>query len=125
VRLDRLRELAEFMYHKVPEEHFNMATWGRGAFADLECGSAACALGWATVCFKGELVYSPGTTMGEVRLVADPSLEEWDVAKQFFELDTVLAEQLFVEPDDVVDETPKQWATRCMEFIAKHETDNP
>lgn len=45
---ERLIELHR-MLSEVPEEYFDMGIFGTRDFQNLECGSAACALGWAAV----------------------------------------------------------------------------
>lgn len=47
---ERLRLLAQFL-RLVPEERFDLMSWADSDFQTNECGTAACACGWATVIF--------------------------------------------------------------------------
>lgn len=46
---DKLLKLAEFLETRVPKKAFNLAIWTTGGYEEPtpECGSTACALGWA------------------------------------------------------------------------------
>lgn len=46
--VERLRTLYSIL-PGIPEASFDITTWGRGLFEESECGTAACALGWAAV----------------------------------------------------------------------------
>lgn len=50
---ERLTKLADFLESSVPDDKFNLEKWSTGL--DLnECGTAACACGWATQLFSNE-----------------------------------------------------------------------
>ena len=49
----RLRKLAAFLESGyIKPKWFNMGRWAEGGFKEKQCGSAACALGWATTIFR-------------------------------------------------------------------------
>ena len=52
---ERLLKRADFLATEVPRKHFDMGTFGDGDFKHEACGSAGCALGWATVLFPRSL----------------------------------------------------------------------
>ena len=47
----KLLKLADFLEHEVKNLWFNLETWSSIGFTEKECGTTACAAGWATVCF--------------------------------------------------------------------------
>lgn len=48
----RLLKLADFIVEQVPKEKFDMSSFGLANGPIDSCGSAGCALGWATVLFR-------------------------------------------------------------------------
>ena len=44
----RLLRLADFLEHEVKNKWFDLTFWATEGWKDRECGSTACALGWAT-----------------------------------------------------------------------------
>jgi len=56
MRIDRLLQLADFLENEVanqPKYKFDMGHWGDKKFNPVKCHTSACAMGWATVIFKG------------------------------------------------------------------------
>lgn len=47
----KLLKLANFLERKVQEDWFNINVFAHSGFDKKECGTAACAAGWATQCF--------------------------------------------------------------------------
>lgn len=54
IQRKRLLKLADYIVEQVPKERFNMARFGTmfGELDEQSCGTAGCALGWATVLFR-------------------------------------------------------------------------
>ena len=110
---DRLEKLAHFLEHDVRAEEFDMGTWGQRGFWEHACGTAACAMGWATVCFPGE----------GLRMVF-PKASEWtgsviydgasgfEAAARFFEIPFDHALRLFGTRG-----SPGAVAERLLEYI--------
>lgn len=132
----RLTKLADFMdaLPKMATEHFNM-----GAFINhhgdhdipsgpvtretlLDCGTTACAFGWAATCppfvkaglqmrpFKERLGYAQ-FRIGNGRWTAD----EGPIIRRFFDVSQVHAYALFGAQMQIT--SPKQWARMCRQFI--------
>lgn len=109
----RLAKLADFLDTKVPRKRFVMSNFFRpqGSFwgdseaplsLSAECGTSACALGWATVCF-------PRT---------HPTVREetgFTVAREVFGVSTDDANDLFYGPEV----TPKQKAKEIRRYLAR------
>jgi hypothetical protein len=53
MKKQRLLKLADFLDQlPTPEKQFDLACWANGPLSLNDCGSAGCALGWATVRFR-------------------------------------------------------------------------
>lgn len=48
---DRLTKLANFLEEYVQDDWFNLDDWATPGFTEKECGTVACAVGWAPACF--------------------------------------------------------------------------
>ena len=99
MRADRLRILAAFLLDRVPGEHFRVGIWGQEGFARRECGTAACALGWATICFPEDglrMDYSEAGPSGGTVVYGDTF--GFDAARSFFEIPLSHATWLFATP---------------------------
>ncbi len=48
---DKLLELARFLVEEVKSPWFDLNSWAEKGFPEKACGTTACAVGWATVCF--------------------------------------------------------------------------
>lgn len=119
--LRRLLVLADFL-ETVPASRFHMDVWvgddWKGA-ADLSCGTAACAMGWATTI--------PEFQQLGLRLVAFSryggrpqfyGYQDFEAAVAFFRIDECDANMLFTsEPDR--NESPKVVATRLRDFVSE------
>ena len=110
-----LADFLEFEVSKQPKYKFNMRIWADANFNPIECHTAACAAGWATLIFK------------ELRLV-----QSWHPEQQMLVYDGqggshALAEFFDIPHDEVLGlfgadsaETPKQVANNIRKFV-KHE----
>ena len=47
----KLLKLADFLENEVKDSWFALSSWATKGFTKKECGTTACAAGWATVCF--------------------------------------------------------------------------
>ena len=122
----RLLALADFM-ETVPRKHFDMSRWlrifvwsgypkltdsdrGEGEKKLGECGTAACALGWAT---QVPALRRAGCTKGAILISA------WGTGMRVFDIDVSTFEDLFMNTTPSI-ATPKQWAKRCRKIVAEH-----
>ncbi len=48
---EKLLALADFLENQVKDHWFDLRYWATTGFTEQECGTTACAAGWATVCF--------------------------------------------------------------------------
>ncbi len=48
---EKLLELARFLVEEVKPQWFDLSNWADKGFSQKKCGTTACAMGWATVCF--------------------------------------------------------------------------
>ena len=113
MRRDRIEELARFLLNRVPDEHFDLGAWGRKGFAEHECGTAACALGWATVCFPGDglrMDYSEASARGGTVLYGNEV--GFAAAKSFFEIPLDHATRLLATPG-----SREEVARRLLEYV--------
>lgn len=132
----RLEKLAAYM-DSLPEganEHFYMGAWyrhdGDPAHAPkpgtavqenhlMDCGTTACALGWATTIPEFQnaglrmnaYVSTDGGVMG---MPVFRNHEEFDAAEKFFRIDGHDSAVLFACTSV---RTPKQWARHCRAYI--------
>lgn len=109
----RLMTLIHFMETKVPKEHFDMSLFTNGTAPTLrkDCGTSACALGWATAIpsFK-----RAGLAMRS-GLPAYGDAEGFKAASFFFDLIPIECSMLFSNEDCRM--TPKQWAKMARKHI--------
>ncbi len=87
---DKLLELARFLVEEVKPGWFNLASWAEPGFPKKKCGTTACSVGWATVCFPkcGLKLYSDGNeTLGLRYRVDDVVHLGFAAAAQFFGID--------------------------------------
>lgn len=109
----RLRKLAEFLRTRVPRKRFDMGFFGDEGFAENKCGTSACALGWATVCF-------PRSGLRMKSVVEEDSILSFegktylDAAETFFSLGPCDTNFLFGGLDEM---TPKQKAKQIEKFL--------
>lgn len=125
----RLLVLAGFLETKVPPARFNLADWtaDRDSIPTLECGTAACACGWAGMipelnALGFRLVLAP-LRPGSRDLAPTPEyggLMGWAAAIVFFGLNSSTAYRLFDELSYESDPTPHEVAARIRSFVAEH-----
>ena len=48
---EKLLKLAKFLEEEVQDPWFDLDKWATKGFTEKQCGSTACAVGWATACF--------------------------------------------------------------------------
>ena len=117
MREDRLEKLGRFLLHDVKRENFDIGAWGLRGFQSGACGTAACALGWATVCFPGEglrMVFpKPSELLGSVIYDGETGFE---AAASFFEVPFEHAFRLFSTPG-----SSEAVAQRLLDYIADPE----
>lgn len=119
---ERLLRLAEFLEKSVPVSQFNMGIFGGGCdkYTSLgDCGTSACACGWATVLFEqdGFKLDAESLQDGDF-LITYRDRFEWDAIEEFFGLDAEEAESLFMDASyNVKRPTPAQVAAHIREFI--------
>jgi len=89
MRKDRLLKLAEFLETKQfnEEEKFDLNGWH---YKD-ECGTIACAIGWATTLFKKEKFELTDHDTPQYKRFWD-----WKAVEKFFSIDSYEAEYLFL-----------------------------
>lgn len=125
---ERLTTLAEFLRDKVPADRLDMSDWvtdgpDGGSFAADDCGTAACACGWATRIpefaaagfrlntYRTAVVYQP-TPDG-------PRTTHWEAVFDFFGLSGRQATYLFSGRAylGVFPPTPADVAHRILRFV--------
>ena len=112
MRVDRLEKLSKYLREDVPRSHFDTAVWARRGFEDRECGTSACALGWATICFPGEglrLEYDDSSDCGGVVYEGEMG---FDAAARFLDIPFEHAVVLFGVPG-AIDEV----AQRLVDYV--------
>jgi hypothetical protein len=77
----KLLELAGFLESYVQDEWFDLNHWQQGGFSRRECGSVACAMGWATQLWPNEVVFNG---FGEVSLAKNLLVTDYEVAIELF-----------------------------------------
>ena len=112
MREDRLEKLALYLLHQVPREHFDIGVWGTPGFEAHDCGTAACALGWATVCFPGEGLRMRYDEAGRSGAVCFEGETGFDAASRFFEIPFAHAAVLLSVPGDL-----EEVARRLSDYI--------
>ncbi len=53
-KFDKLLKLADFLENEVEPRWFDIDFWATPGWTEQKCGTTACAMGWATVCFPEE-----------------------------------------------------------------------
>ena len=101
---NRLNKLADFLETEVPRKHFDMRTWRTGDYRARECGSAACAMGWAVELFPRNLGWD---SFGDP-LDKATGRDGMGAAEAFFGLSPGEADSLFISRRG--HRTPKQVA---------------
>lgn len=126
----RLLVLAEWLETKVPPGRFSLKDWtaDRDSIPTLECGTAACACGWAGIipefnALGFRLVQAP-IYPGCDKKVPAPAYDRedsgWPSVAAFFGLTHLNAEHLFSELSYESDPPPTEVAARIRSFVAEH-----
>lgn len=120
----RLKILADFLDTKVPAERFHLKLWSDEGFPKNECGTAACAVGWATTIpeFAADgLHLEPWPGGGKCTVLMFGAQAHWSAAERFFELEHFEAKHLFGE-NAYSDPTDKRAVvSRIRSFLAEQE----
>ena len=119
MRADRLLWLAECLEKYVPEDRFDMETWGDIGFPENKCGTSACALGWAVQFFPFTGLHSESSEY-EMHILFEGFTGIGD-AEVFFEIDAKMARHIFLGGYE--NSTPKQVATCIREVVECHRKD--
>lgn len=91
----KLLKLADFLEHKVKSHWFNLDTWADAGFREKKCGTTACAMGWATVCFPRSLTLSHDTNAVVYRRPNRRDVSGFDASMEFFGISDYDAFRLF------------------------------
>ncbi len=122
----KLLKLAAFL-RTVKPRRFNLKNWASKAdFAKHECGSTACGLGFATVCFprsnlrlRTDQSYDKSDMTVLEYITKDAIYKDWDAAQAFFNINNEQAQYLFWEDSYKVGRRgPKSVAKRIEDFVA-------
>ena len=54
IATEKLLKLAAFLETEVEDDWFDLKKWATAGFPEKVCGTVACAMGWATVCFPDQ-----------------------------------------------------------------------
>ncbi len=54
MEIDKLTKWASALEEQVPKDRYRQKVWATEGFVENECGTTACAAGWAVVLFKDE-----------------------------------------------------------------------
>ena len=110
----RLLKLADFL-ETVPENQFDMNVWVHlGNKTSLgDCGTAGCALGWATKIFPELKI----TSDSFVVLTSNPCVDTLDAAQVFFEIDGRTSAQLFLSSKYNI--TPQDVSNRIRQIVSE------
>lgn len=81
MRKDRLLKLANFLEKKVKPKWFALHTWAEEGWKEKECGTTACAMGWATVCFPRSKL-----TISKTGVLKYGNSLNWQAVKKFMQI---------------------------------------
>lgn len=85
----RLRKLAAFLESDyIKPKWFNMDVWATDGFKEKKCGTAACALGWATVIFRD-------LTLNKYDTPIYQGASDFEAGEKFFEISEEEAGYIF------------------------------
>ncbi len=120
----RLMRLADFLEKNVPPERFSLDAWSTGDLID--CGTAACACGWATEIpeFKEAGLWLDTSRVGPPHAYVEGcimfgELADVEAVEAFFEIDTKTVTFLFmrVSYDYWTPITPQLVAKRIRKYV--------
>jgi hypothetical protein len=120
MKSERLLKLANFLENDVPPPRFKMDEWSDTRdFAPEVCGTAACAIGWATTipAFRIEGFTGKQSDQANIVYPSYRSYESWEAVEKFFGLGKRKAEYLFDDENYPGAPTPKQVAKRIRKFV--------
>ncbi len=125
----KLDTLADFLESYVQDEWFDLLLWSTRGFPQQECGTTACAGGWATQCpdFAGmglrlavagnrtglELKYDKPTLDGKTKTYSAA-----DATEQFFGIDFATSDYLFMPGEYPMDACDRSDVVRRLREIA-------
>lgn len=118
---ERLLKLAEKL-DTVPEDRFDLSSWADDRFMPGDCGTTACAVGWAcTIPEFNEaglrLVYSPSGPFPQF-VTSEVNYQWFTAAEKFFDLNFGEADYLFSSMCYVgADRTPSGVAGRIRSLV--------
>ncbi len=125
---NRLTKLADFLAKKVKPGWFNLSSWATRGFLEKECGTTACAAGWATVAFPNQglelrkrysdrsildLTFLPRTG----RRITDP----FQAAAVFFDIPEPVAQYIFCPSDYDFEKRTKRYVIARIRRVVKTE----
>jgi len=116
----KLTKLANFLETKVKPKWFDLNSWAERGFQQKECGTTACAVGWATVAFKGE-----GLTLGIYDNIMYEGSEGFEAAAKFFDVDESSASYLFDPEEYPLTRQSRVWVIRRIRQVVKSEMHAP
>ena len=101
MQVKRLLKLADFLVSDaIQDAWFDMGTWASRGWKQRECGSAACAFGWATACFPKsglKLIQSYDSDLPGILYTSNgKEYLNIDAAVAFFGLSSEQADNLFL-----------------------------
>jgi hypothetical protein len=110
---ERLLKLADFL-ETVPPHSFDMKEW----ITFTECGFAGCAIGWTPKAIPGE-GFILKHHMADEYYPYYNGKERWRAVEEFFELEELEAEHLFMNSKYEESPTPNEVAARIREFVTQ------
>ena len=124
---ERLLRLADFLEFRVPAPKFDMRTWltvgGKPDELYEECGTSACAAGWACALFKDEgLVFEWGPGLEDGQKWYMPAYGELGgsmALEEFFGISYRVSIDLF----GTTERTPAQEAALIRKYVSKRENE--
>lgn len=128
MRSDRLLKLADFLETKVDPKRFNLKYWATTDYMPQSCGTTACAMGWATVCFpRSGLKILQSTFSPTIDLIYKKH-NGWEAVEEFMDLSEMEATWLFDEQAYPLTEPktgPRAVAERIRQFVKARQLSKP
>lgn len=118
----RLRLLAEFLLG-LPKERFDLRQWWSDGFQPHECGTTACACGWACVIFPGL-----SRTNSQPSLTNEPLdchlKYGWWAMEKFFDLNEDWAYEFFLDSRYGVNPAPSEVSDKIFSYLERTNNGN-
>jgi len=92
---ERLLKLADFLEHDVPSKQFNLQDWVLGSGGVNDCGTVACACGWAAISPKFRGLIAEYGDRGVGIVCTRTKTEDIDAAVDYFHITETQGEYLF------------------------------